>query len=363
MKVCKIGGQAVMEGVMMKSATSMAVAVRRSDGSIVVEKSPISTAAWRKKIDKIPFVRGAVVLFDSMVQGTKLTMRSAEMYGEDAFAEEPTKFEKWLSEKLKVKLETLVLVLGVTLGLALFIGLFMILPTFLAGLLPKNTNPYLMNLFEGGIRIGIFIIYILLASLMQEIRRVFMYHGAEHKVISCYEHEKDLTPEEAACFTTSHPRCGTAFMLIVMVISVLVLGIFGWGPLYFRIPLRLLMLPIIAGISYEVLKVLAKSDNLFFRILRAPGMALQKLTTRQPDNSMLEVSLAAFKAVLVMDGLMEEEILPEPEAPAEETPAAIDPPEDAAPGQAEDASEPAEESAPQAPAEDASPSEEEKPGA
>jgi len=318
MKVSKIGGQAVMEGVMMKSMTSMAVAVRRSDGSIVVEKSPISTAPWRKKINKIPLARGAVALYDSMVQGTKLTMRSAEMFGEDALQEEPTKFEKWLSKVFRVKLETIVLVVGITLGLALFVGLFMILPTFLTGLLPKDTNTYLLNLFEGGIRIVIFIAYILLASLMGDIRRVFMYHGAEHKVISCYEHEKELTPEEAAKFTTAHPRCGTAFMLIVMVISVLVLGLFGWqSQLYIRIPLRLIMLPVIAGVSYEVLKLLAKSDSLIFRILRAPGMALQKLTTRQPDRSMLEVSLAAFKAVLVMDGLMEEEPVAEEPSPVE----------------------------------------------
>jgi len=312
MGVCKIGGQAVMEGVMMRSSTSMAVAVRRSDGTIIVEKSPISAAKWRKNVDKIPFVRGAVTFFDSMVQGTKLTMRSAEMFGEDALeGEEPSKFEKWLSKTLNVKLETIVLVVGVILGLGLFVGLFMILPTFLAGLL-HLTNSYAKNLVEGVIRIGVFAAYILLASLLKDIRRVFMYHGAEHKVISCYEHEEELIVENATRFSTAHPRCGTAFMLIVMVISVLVLGIFGWGPLWFRIPIRLLMLPVIAGISYEILKLLSKSEHIVVRMIRAPGMALQKLTTREPEDDMLEVSLAAFKAVLIMDGLMEEPIVEEP---------------------------------------------------
>ncbi len=329
MKYTSIGGQAVMEGVMMRSSNSMAMSVRRSDGSIVTEKKIIVRKPWRKTVAKIPVVRGVVAFVESLVQGMGLTTRSAEMYGEDALAdEEPTKFEKWISEKFNIKLETVVMAVGVVLGLALSFFLFIFLPSlaskgFWALLLNKGITPenaslgtkLLLDIIEGVIKILIFIGYIVSISFMKDIKRLFMYHGAEHKVISCYEHGLPLTPENAQKFSTSHPRCGTSFLFIIMTVGILLTAVaddlFGLstataGAMVVRLAVKLAMLPLIAGVSYELLKLLALSDNIFFRILRAPGMLMQKLTTRQPDDSMLEVSIKSFKTVLYTDGLSDE---------------------------------------------------------
>ncbi len=329
MKYTSIGGQAVMEGVMMRSQNSMAMSVRRSDGSIVTEKTHLNRKPWRKTVAKIPLVRGVVAFVESLVQGMRLTTRSAEMYGEDALKdEEPTKFEKWLSEKFNIKVETVAMVFGVILGLALSFFLFIFLPSLASrafwavlqgrGITPENASlstKIILDLIEGVIKIGIFIAYIASVSLMKDIKRIFMYHGAEHKVISCYEHGLELTPENAQKFSTSHPRCGTSFLFIIMVISILLTALaddlFGLstataGAMAVRFLVKIALLPLVAGVSYEILKLLALSDNIVFRILRAPGMVLQKLTTRRPDESMLEVSIKSFKTVLYMDGLSSE---------------------------------------------------------
>ncbi len=329
MKYTSIGGQAIMEGVMMRSQKSMVMSVRRSDGTITVQKRTLSQSPWRKKIAKIPFVRGVVAFVDSLVQGMKITSESAEMFGEDALeGEEPSKFEKWLSEKTGIKIETVAIVIGVVLGFALSFFLFIFLPSLISrvvwallaksGITAENASlgiKLFIDVIEGLVKIAIFIGYILSVSLMKDIKRIFMYHGAEHKVISCYEHGDELTVENARKYSTSHPRCGTSFLFIIMVIGILLTAVadnlFGLSTanaaaLAIRLVVKLALLPLIAGVSYEILKLLAKSDCLCFRILRAPGMALQKLTTRQPDDSMLEVSLTSFKNVLYMDGLMEE---------------------------------------------------------
>lgn len=327
MKYVSIGGQAVMEGVMMKSQTSLAMSVRRGDGTIVTEKRKLVQKPWRKAINKIPLVRGVVAFVDSLITGMHLTSQSAEMYGEDLLeGEEPTKFEKWLSKTFKIKLETVAIVLGVVLGLGLSFVLFMFLPSLVSTLLSRIFNitaetstvgvKLLLNVAEGLTKILIFLGYLLAIGFMKDIKRIFMYHGAEHKVISCYEHGDALTVENAKKYSTSHPRCGTSFMFIIMVVGILVASVvdnlFGLNTLTFsaslvRLLVKVLLLPVVAGTSYEILKLLAKSDNIIFRILRAPGMLLQKLSTREPDDSMLEVSLTSFKTVLVMDGLMEEE--------------------------------------------------------
>jgi len=317
MKYTSIGGQAVMEGVMMRSANSMVMSVRRADGTICVEKQKLERKPWRKKIAKIPFVRGIFSFVDSLVQGMKLTTRSAEMYGEDAVADlEPSKFEKWLSEKLGLKVENVAIVIGVLLGLVLSVALFIILPQFVVGFLDDFIESRLvLDIIEGIIKIVIFVAYILAVSLTKDIKRLFMYHGAEHKVISCYEHGEELTVENAKKYSTSHPRCGTSFIFIIMVVGILMTAVadnlFGLsretlGESVVRVVVKLGMLPVIAGVAFEILKGLAVNDNLVLRILRSPGMLLQKLTTRQPDDSMLEVSLTSFKNVLYMDGLMEE---------------------------------------------------------
>ncbi len=329
MKYTSIGGQAVMEGVMMRSQKSLVMSVRRSDGTIVVEKRRLTQKPWRRVIGKIPVVRGVFAFVDSFIQGMNLTSQSAEMYGEDLLEDEQSsKFEKWLSDTFKIKLETVAIVLGIVLGLALSITLFIVLPSLasrlfwfvfnLNGITPENATlgiKLLLNVIEGVIKIGIFLLYLWGVGFMKDIKRIFMYHGAEHKVISCYEHGEELTVENARKYSTSHPRCGTSFMFIIMVLGILVASVadnlFGlnnatMGAMVVRIGVKILLLPLVSGISYEILKLLALSDNVCFRILRAPGMLLQKLSTREPDDSMLEVSLTSFKHVLYMDGLMEE---------------------------------------------------------
>lgn len=315
-----------MEGVMMKSQTSLVMSVRRGDGTIVIEKRKLEQKKWRKIVAKIPIVRGVVAFVESLVMGMNLTSQSAEMYGEDLLeGEEPSKFEKWLSKTFNVKLETVAIVLGIVLGLGLSFLLFMFLPAMASTLvcsifdITKESatvgTKLILNVIEGVVKILIFFGYLFAIGFMKDIKRIFMYHGAEHKVISCYEHGDELIVENAKKYSTSHPRCGTSFMFIIMIVGILIASVadnlFGLstatlGASFIRLAVKLLLLPFVAGTSYEILKLLAMSDNIVFKILRAPGMLLQKLSTREPDDSMLEVSLTSFKNVLYMDGLLEE---------------------------------------------------------
>ena len=317
-----IGGQAVLEGVMMKGRTSMATAVRTESGEITVEAKRIKDASRRGVFFRLPFVRGVVNLVTQLFMGVGVLMRSAEVFGDYA---EPTKFEKWVGEKFKVNPMHILTAVSLVLGLALAVGLFVFLPNFLTGLIFEipgtNDHPALLSLCEAAIMLVIFIGYILSITLMKDIRRVFMYHGAEHKVISCYEHGLDLTVENARKMRTEHSRCGTTFIFFVVAVSIIVfalvnwlLDVLGWTSFssvvnaLIRLAVKLLFLPVVAGISYEILKFLARSDCLLFRVLRAPGMLMQKLTTKQPTDDMLEVSLTAFKKVLEMDA---DETVPE----------------------------------------------------
>lgn len=317
-----IGGQAVLEGVMMKGRTSMATAVRTESGEITVEAKRIKDASQRSVFFRLPFVRGVVNLVTQLFMGVGVLMRSAEVFGDYA---EPTKFDKWVGEKFKVNPMHILTAVSLVLGLALAVGLFVFLPNFLTGLIFEipgtNDHPALLSLCEAAIMLVIFIGYILSITLMKDIRRVFMYHGAEHKVISCYEHGLDLTVENARKMRTEHSRCGTTFIFFVVAVSIIVfalvnwlLDVLGWTSFssvvnaLIRLAVKLLFLPVVAGISYEILKFLARSDCLLFRVLRAPGMLMQKLTTKQPTDDMLEVSLTAFKKVLEMDA---DETVPE----------------------------------------------------
>lgn len=317
-----IGGQAVLEGVMMKGRTSMATAVRTESGEITVEAKRIKDASKRGVFFRLPFVRGVVNLVTQLFMGVGVLMRSAEVFGDYA---EPTKFDKWVGEKFKINPMHILTAVSLVLGLALAVGLFVFLPNFLTGLIFEipgtNDHPALLSLCEAAIMLVIFIGYILSITLMKDIRRVFMYHGAEHKVISCYEHGLDLTVENARKMRTEHSRCGTTFIFFVVAVSIIVfalvnwlLDVLGWTSFssvvnaLVRLAVKLLFLPVVAGISYEILKFLARSDCLLFRVLRAPGMLMQKLTTKQPTDDMLEVSLTAFKKVLEMDA---DETVPE----------------------------------------------------
>ena len=319
-----IGGQAVLEGVMMKGSRSVATAVRSATGEITVENKYTKSMKERPWILRLPFIRGVVNLVTQLFQGTGIMMRSAEVYGDFA---EPTKFDKWVSDKLKINPMNIVMAFSVILGIALAVGLFVFLPNFLAGLIcdhspaidTSSLRSLWYSLIEGGIMLVLFISYILFVSIMKDIRRVFMYHGAEHKTIACYEHGLELTVENARTMPREHSRCGTTFLFFVIAVSIMVFVLINFmlekcGLLMpksmtaykvinalIRLGFKLLFLPVVAGVSYELLKLLAKSDCLLVRILRAPGMLLQKLTTREPEDDMLEVAIVAFKTVLEME--------------------------------------------------------------
>jgi uncharacterized protein YqhQ len=234
---------------------------------------------------------------DMLTVGIQSLNTSAALMG---IEEEPGKFEVWVSKKTGKSAIDIATGFALVLGLALAIGLFFILPNFLTGLINGLVaNQFLMNLIEGCVRLLIFVAYLWLVSLAPDIKRFFAYHGAEHKVVNCYEGGDLLTPQNAQKYTTRHPRCGTSFLLVVMVISVLVFALTGWsGAWYLRMGLRLLLLPVVAAVSFEVLMLLARSNNWLARALRWPGMMLQAMTTREPDEQMLEVSIAAFAACL-----------------------------------------------------------------
>ncbi|MBO4572837.1 MAG: peptide chain release factor N(5)-glutamine methyltransferase [Clostridia bacterium] len=299
-----IGGQAVMEGVMMRGYSSMATAVRDSDGVIRVETERLRPIKDRSFIFRVPIIRGAINFFSSLVTGTKILMRSAEVMGD----EEPSKFEKWLAKTFKIDIYDVVMFLGVALGLIFAVGLFVIAPQLVTNWLNTfmglDVKSVWYNLIEGGIRIVIFVAYILLTSLMKDVRRTYMYHGAEHKTISCYEYGWELTVENVKKASRVHDRCGTTFMFFVMTVSILVFSLansFIGAEGLLRILIKIALLPVVAGLSYELLKGLAKTDFPLFYVFKAPGLLLQRITTREPDEKMIEVAITAFNTVLEMD--------------------------------------------------------------
>ncbi len=303
-----------MEGVMMRGEKSVATAVRTSDGRIEVETSRIPEEnKWWKKV---PVLRGFLNFFYMMIVGSRVLTRSAELYGEDMG--EPGKFEMWLASKTKKNVMDIAIYIGVILGVVFAVGLFIALPLGIVTLLNMIPGVALKgvwyNLACSGVRLLVLFSYLVLVSLVKDIRRVFMYHGAEHKVITCFEQGEELTVENARRMSRQHDRCGTSFLVITVLVSVLASAFlpaidyyqahFGWNkPLAFLVVFstRLALLPVVAGVAYEVLKGLARFDNGFVRVLKKPGLWFQKLTTREPDDSMLEVSLTAFKTVMAMD--------------------------------------------------------------
>lgn len=294
-KRVNVGGQAVIEGVMMRGPKRTAIAVRKPDGEIDIKVNEGAPFTNRKGFFSIPFIRGAASLIDSLIIGMNSLSYSASFFEE---MESESKFDAFLKRKLGDKLEKVVMALSIVLALAIAIPVFFIMPTLVAGFTKKLLSPILVNLLEGLIRILIFLLYIVLISRVEDIKRVFQYHGAEHKSIHCYESGLLLTVENARGFSTLHPRCGTNFLFIVMIVSILVFGFFGWPNIALRIVLRILLLPVVAGISYEIIKWLGKSESNFSKIIAYPGLMLQKLTTREPDDSQLEVAIASLKSVL-----------------------------------------------------------------
>ncbi len=296
----KMGGQAVMEGIMMKGTDRTAIAVRRADGTINVKEQPLKP---KSKWMKMPIIRGVVVFVDSLVTGVSTLMYSAEVLEEDIPDEEdytPGKFESWLQKKYGDKgVFNFLLYSSVFIALAVSIGLFVLLPTWLVGLCGHIVkNPIALNLIEGVMRIIMFIIYIAAISQMNDIKRVFQYHGAEHQTIHCYENGLELTPENCASFETLHPRCGTSFLMFVMIISLLLFSLLGWPNVWIRLLSRLVLIPVVAGLSYELLRWAGSSESMVVKVLSVPGLLLQKLTTKVPDKSMLEVAIVAVNVCL-----------------------------------------------------------------
>ena len=309
-----IGGQAVLEGVMMRGKTAYATAVRDPEGNIQVESRRLNTSKHMRRVAKIPLVRGIVNLVSSLVSGSRILMRSAEVYGDEG---EPGRFEKWCEKKLHVNIMSVVTTLATVLGVLLALGLFIVLPIVFSDLIFPEELRYSIgyNFTQGGFRLVIFVLYIVAVTAMKDIRRVFMYHGAEHKTISCFEHGLPMTPENAKTCSRIHDRCGTTFLFLVVFISIIVYCVVNWVSdtylnffvygdvvnFLIQFAVKILFLPLIAGISYEVLKLLAKSQSKILLPIKAPGFALQLLTTREPDDSQLEVAIAAFKKVYEMD--------------------------------------------------------------
>ncbi len=303
-----------MEGVMMRGASSMATAVRDSAGEIEIEAKRITPTAEKNIFYKIPIIRGVLNFVTMLATGTQTLLRSSEVFGDVV---EPSKFDKWVAKTFKVDMMKIVIWFSVFLGIALAVGLFVFLPQFLTTLLFKvpaldtlAQRDVVFSVIEGVIRLVIFILYVTMCTLVPDVKRVFMYHGAEHKTINAFEHDEELTVANVQKYGTIHKRCGTTFMVLVMIVSILMLALTGWltsdvfgWPNNFGIKLavRIVMLPLIAGISYEILKLLAKSDNIIVRLIRWPGLQLQRLTTKQPDDDMVEVAIAAFMKVYEMD--------------------------------------------------------------
>ena len=304
MKSSNIGGQAVLEGVMMKNGDDYAVAVRKPDGEIEVKKEKYSSAIKCSTLRKIPFVRGIFSFIDSMVLGMKTLTYSASFYEE----EEEQKKEMTAQEKRKEeKKESLVMGLTITFSIILAVAVFMVLPYLLTHFLAeKIQSRMLISLLEGVIRLSIFIGYILAISTMKDIRRVFMYHGAEHKCINCIEHGFELTVENVRKSSKQHKRCGTSFLLFVMLISCIVIFFIQSDSQIVKIVMRIVLIPVIAGISYEILRLAGSSDNVIVNMISKPGLWLQNLTTREPDDSMIEVAIQSVEAVFDWEKYLEE---------------------------------------------------------
>lgn len=305
-----VGGQALIEGIMMMGPEGAAVSVRTPDGEIDTEKVPVKHLKDKFKFLGLPIIRGIVNYIESMTFGYKCLMMSAEKSGLDdieASDENSSKLDKWLSEHLNEKVMAALTGIASVLGIGLAFLLFFYLPTITVKLLDEVTGGAIINLkalFEGIIRMIIFVAYIALVSLMKDIKRTFMYHGAEHKTIFCYENNLELTVENVKKQSRFHPRCGTSFIFVIIIISVIISSVIS---VTFKgvhentvlwMAVKLLILPLIAGISYEFIKYAGKHDNLLVKILAAPGLWMQRLTTKEPDDDMIEVALEAFKAVI-----------------------------------------------------------------
>lgn len=304
---CGIGGQAVLEGVMMKKGDLYAVTVRKPDGELVIDTEEFHGVMHGNKIKNIPFIRGIFNFVDSLILGTRTLTYSAD-FVEDETAKE-TAMDKWFKKVFKDKAESVVSGVTVALSIILAIGIFMVLPYFISSLLDKFVrNTTLLAVFEGIIRLAIFIGYVVLISAMEDIKRVYMYHGAEHKCINCIERGRELTVENVMRSSRLHKRCGTSFMLFVMMVSIIMFMFISVEQPAMRLGIRILLVPVIAGISYEIIRLAGNnSNNILVRIISAPGMWLQTLTTKEPTEDMVEVAIKSVEAVFDWKEYLKEE--------------------------------------------------------
>lgn len=297
MKYSGIGGQAVIEGIMMKNKQEYATAVRRPDGEIEVKKDRYVSMTEKAPLCALPFVRGIFSFIDSMVLGMRTLSFSASFFEDDEDSE-PGRLELWLDKVFGEKVEKALMAFVMVFSVIMAIGIFMVLPLLIANVFRRFvTSATVMAVLEGCIRIGIFVAYIKLISRMEDIRRTFMYHGAEHKCINCLEHGMTLNVEHVRQSSKQHKRCGTSFLIIVMVISILFFMVIRVDTIWLRMLSRVLLIPVIAGVSYEFLRLAGRSDSRIVNLLSKPGMWMQNLTTSEPDDSMIEVAIAAVEAV------------------------------------------------------------------
>lgn len=299
----KVGGQAVLEGIMMKSEDRTSIVLRLPDKSLHIKTEKLPK---QKKWTQIPFLRGIFVFVDSLVQGMKTLMYSADVLeeyeGEGAL--EDDRFSLWLEKKFGKKgAWNIMIYSSVVISVLFTVGVFIIAPTAAVSWLKHFTeSEFLLNLAEGVLRIVAFVLYVVLIARMEEIKKVFQYHGAEHKCIHCLETEKELTVENCRKYGTLHPRCGTSFLMFVFVIALVLFSLLGWPDLLFRIISRILLIPVIAGLSFELLKWAGRSDNWVVKILSIPGLLMQMITTKEPDDGQLQVAIAALKAATAKEG-------------------------------------------------------------
>lgn len=296
MKRTSIGGQAVMEGIMMKNMDQYAVAVRKPDQEIEIMHGEYKSLGDRYAICRLPIIRGVVNFGESLYIGMRTLSYSSAFYEEEET--EPGKVEQFLTRIFGDKLESVLMGVTIVFSVVLALGIFMLLPFYLSDLMKRYITSYtIRTLLEGVIRVGIFLLYIWLISKMEDIKRVFMYHGAEHKTINCLEHGEDLTPENIKKYSRFHKRCGTSFMLIVMIVSIVVFLFIRVDQVALKCLLRIVLVPLIAGISYEFIRLAGRSDSKLVNALSKPGMSLQFFTTKEPDEDMIEVAIASVESI------------------------------------------------------------------
>lgn len=303
--ITSIGGQALVEGIMMRGPKKTEIAVRQTDGTISLREVETESLGKKYPFLKWPFLRGIAAMIDSLSVGYKALSYSVEQSGmEDD--EEPSKFDKWVQEKFGDKMMSVIMTAGTVLGLLLAIVLFFMLPTVIFNLVRDYLTGSALNnwrsLIEGIMRILIFLVYIVMCSRLPEIRRLFEYHGAEHKTIFCYENNEELTVENVRRHSRFHPRCGTSFIVIMLILGIVIGFFIPFGNPFVRTLIKLLCIPVVMGIGYELIRLCGRNDNLLTHIISAPGLWMQRITTKEPDDSMIEVAIAAMNAVIPENG-------------------------------------------------------------